>query len=86
MVMADFRKDARAIMASAQKVSQDVNAIVAGVRQGKGTVGKLLTDDALYRQREEHRRRRPRRRWPTCGRPPSRRRAPSPISAARTAR
>jgi len=48
LVVQDFRKDARAIMASAQKVSQDVNAIVAGVKQGKGTVGKLLTDDALF--------------------------------------
>jgi phospholipid/cholesterol/gamma-HCH transport system substrate-binding protein len=48
LVVADFRKDARAIMASAQKVSEDVKTVVAGVRQGKGTVGKLLTDDALY--------------------------------------
>ena len=48
LVVADFRKDARAIMASAQKVSEDVTAIVAGVKQGKGTVGKLLTDDALF--------------------------------------
>jgi len=44
----DVGKEAREIMASAQKVSQDVNAIVAGVREGKGTVGKLLADDALY--------------------------------------
>jgi phospholipid/cholesterol/gamma-HCH transport system substrate-binding protein len=48
LVVQDFRKDARAIMASAQKVSQDVTAIVAGVRQGRGTVGKLVTDDALF--------------------------------------
>lgn len=44
----DLGKDARAIMASAQKVSRDVNTIVDGVRQGRGTVGKLLNDDALY--------------------------------------
>jgi phospholipid/cholesterol/gamma-HCH transport system substrate-binding protein len=44
----DFRKDARVIMASAQRVSQNVNAIVAGVKEGRGTVGKLLNDDALY--------------------------------------
>jgi phospholipid/cholesterol/gamma-HCH transport system substrate-binding protein len=48
LVVEDFRKDARVIMASAQKVSQDVNTIVAGVKQGNGTVGKLLNDDALY--------------------------------------
>jgi phospholipid/cholesterol/gamma-HCH transport system substrate-binding protein len=44
----DVGKDARAIMASTQKVAQDVNAIVVAVRQGRGTVGKLVTDDALY--------------------------------------
>jgi phospholipid/cholesterol/gamma-HCH transport system substrate-binding protein len=44
----DFRKGARVIMASAQRVSQNVNAIVAGVKEGRGTVGKLLNDDALY--------------------------------------
>ena len=48
LVVADFRKDARIIMASAQKVSEDIKTVVAGVKQGKGTVGKLLTDDALY--------------------------------------
>jgi phospholipid/cholesterol/gamma-HCH transport system substrate-binding protein len=49
LVVEDFRKDARVIMASAQKVSEDVKTIVAGVKQGQGTVGKLLTDDALYK-------------------------------------
>jgi phospholipid/cholesterol/gamma-HCH transport system substrate-binding protein len=29
-------------------VTEDVNAVINGVRQGRGTVGKLLTDDALY--------------------------------------
>jgi phospholipid/cholesterol/gamma-HCH transport system substrate-binding protein len=48
LVVEDFRKDARVIMASAQRVSQNVNAIVAGVKEGRGTVGKLLNDDALY--------------------------------------
>jgi phospholipid/cholesterol/gamma-HCH transport system substrate-binding protein len=47
-LMNDVGKDAREIMASAQKVSQDLNVIVAGVRQGRGTVGKLINDDALY--------------------------------------
>jgi phospholipid/cholesterol/gamma-HCH transport system substrate-binding protein len=48
VLMNDMGKDAREIMASAQKVSQNVSAIVAGVRDGKGTVGRLLADDALY--------------------------------------
>ena len=38
----DVGKEAREIMASAQKVSQDVSTIVAGAREGKGTIGKLL--------------------------------------------
>src|SRR3954464_2156193 len=44
----DVGTDAREIMASTQKVSQDINVIVSGVREGKGSVGKLLTDDSLY--------------------------------------
>ena len=48
ILMNDMGTDARAIMASAQKVSQNVSAIVANVREGKGTVGKLLADDSLY--------------------------------------
>jgi phospholipid/cholesterol/gamma-HCH transport system substrate-binding protein len=47
-LMADVGKDARGIMASAQSVATDLKAIVDGVRDGRGTVGKLLTDDALY--------------------------------------
>lgn len=47
-LMNDVGAEAREIMASAQKVSRDINAIVSGVREGKGTVGKLLADDALY--------------------------------------
>jgi phospholipid/cholesterol/gamma-HCH transport system substrate-binding protein len=44
----DVGGDARAILASTQKVSDDIKMIVSGIRDGKGTVGKLLTDDALY--------------------------------------
>ncbi len=44
----DFGTDARAIMASALRVSQDVHVIVSNVREGKGSIGKLVTDDALY--------------------------------------
>lgn len=47
-LLTDVGADARKIMDSAQKVSRDLNLIVAGVREGKGTVGKLLNDDALY--------------------------------------
>jgi phospholipid/cholesterol/gamma-HCH transport system substrate-binding protein len=41
--------DAREITESARKVSDDVQAIVADVRAGRGTVGQLLRDDSLYR-------------------------------------
>jgi phospholipid/cholesterol/gamma-HCH transport system substrate-binding protein len=47
-LMSDVGTEAREIMASTQKVSQDLNVIVSGVREGKGSVGKLLTDDSLY--------------------------------------
>lgn len=40
--------DVRKVMASTQKVTEDLNVIVSGVRKGRGTVGKLLTDDSLY--------------------------------------
>jgi len=40
--------DVRQITASTQKVTEDLNVIVSGVRQGRGTAGKLLTDDSLY--------------------------------------
>ena len=41
-------RDARAVMASTQTVTSNLNSLVAGVRQGRGTVGKLITDDALF--------------------------------------
>ncbi len=47
-LMDDVGGEARDIMASTRKVSADINQIVAGVREGKGTVGKVLTDDSLY--------------------------------------
>lgn len=47
-LIADVGKDAQSIMASTRRVSSDLNVIVSGVREGRGTVGKLLTDDALY--------------------------------------
>src|SRR5688572_32559912 len=33
---------------SAQKIGTDLKLIVSNVREGRGTVGKLLNDDALY--------------------------------------
>lgn len=44
----DVGSDARSIMASSKKVTADLNTIIAGIREGRGSVGKLLNDDALY--------------------------------------
>jgi phospholipid/cholesterol/gamma-HCH transport system substrate-binding protein len=48
VLMKDMGGEVRSLLASANRVSTDVNAIVAQVRQGRGTLGKLLNDDALY--------------------------------------
>jgi phospholipid/cholesterol/gamma-HCH transport system substrate-binding protein len=47
-LMNDVGVDAREIMGSARKVSDDLQVIVTDVRAGRGTVGKLLTDDGFY--------------------------------------
>ncbi|MEO8522924.1 MAG: MlaD family protein, partial [Acidobacteriota bacterium] len=47
-LMEDLGNDARAIIASSRKVAADINTIVAGLREGRGSLGKLLNDDALY--------------------------------------
>jgi phospholipid/cholesterol/gamma-HCH transport system substrate-binding protein len=48
VLMDDVGNDVRGILASTDKVTTDLTAIVAGVRQGRGSVGKLVNDDALY--------------------------------------
>jgi phospholipid/cholesterol/gamma-HCH transport system substrate-binding protein len=47
-LMKELGTDIRTILASAQRVSADLTAIVGNVRQGRGTVGRLLYDDALF--------------------------------------
>jgi phospholipid/cholesterol/gamma-HCH transport system substrate-binding protein len=47
-LLIDIGDDAKAIVASGNKVTANIQLIVAGLREGRGTVGKLLTDDALY--------------------------------------
>ncbi len=44
----DLGTEATTIMASAERVSRDLSVIVRNAREGKGTVGKFLTDDAMY--------------------------------------
>jgi phospholipid/cholesterol/gamma-HCH transport system substrate-binding protein len=47
-LMADVGVEIRDITTSTQKVTEDLMVLTSGVREGRGTVGKLLTDDSLY--------------------------------------
>jgi phospholipid/cholesterol/gamma-HCH transport system substrate-binding protein len=47
-LMKDMGGEVRTILESAQRVSADLTSIVGDVRKGRGTVGKLMHDDALY--------------------------------------
>ncbi len=47
-LMTDVGNDVRGILASTQSITRDVTTIVAGVRGGRGTIGRLLTDDSIY--------------------------------------
>jgi phospholipid/cholesterol/gamma-HCH transport system substrate-binding protein len=47
-LMYDIGQQARAIMTTGHRITADVQTIVTGVREGRGTVGKLLQDDAVF--------------------------------------
>ena len=47
-LMRDMSGEVHAILTSADNVSKDIKMIVSNVRAGRGTVGKLVNDDALY--------------------------------------
>lgn len=47
-LMNDLGVDARAITASGRKVSEDLSVLVGNVRAGRGTIGRLMTDDSLF--------------------------------------
>jgi phospholipid/cholesterol/gamma-HCH transport system substrate-binding protein len=47
-LMNEMGGEVRAILVSSERVAADVTAIVSNVRQGRGTLGKLLNDDTLY--------------------------------------
>ena len=48
VLMKDLGGEVRTILGSADEVSRDLKVIVANVRAGRGTVGKLMNDEALY--------------------------------------
>ena len=47
-LMKDLGGEVRTITASALKVGEDLQVIVAGVRQGRGSLGKFMQDDEIY--------------------------------------
>lgn len=47
-LMKNLGGDVRTILGSANDVSRDLKIIVGNVRAGRGTVGKLVNDEALY--------------------------------------
>ncbi|HXH07430.1 MAG TPA: MlaD family protein [Vicinamibacterales bacterium] len=51
-VIEDVGDDIRRIAGDAGRVTADVCALVEGVRAGRGTVGRLFADDALYARAE----------------------------------
>jgi phospholipid/cholesterol/gamma-HCH transport system substrate-binding protein len=44
--------DVREITDSSNKIAKNINEMLSDVKQGKGTLGKLVTDDALYENAE----------------------------------
>jgi phospholipid/cholesterol/gamma-HCH transport system substrate-binding protein len=48
LLIADIGSELRAITTAGQKVTADLQTVVAGIRQGRGSLGKLVNDDALY--------------------------------------
>jgi phospholipid/cholesterol/gamma-HCH transport system substrate-binding protein len=47
-LMKDLGGEVRTLLGSADEVSRDLKVIVGNVRAGRGTVGKLVNDEALY--------------------------------------
>lgn len=47
-LIGDVGTDLREIAATGQKVAGDLQGIVEGIREGRGSVGKLMNDDAFY--------------------------------------
>jgi phospholipid/cholesterol/gamma-HCH transport system substrate-binding protein len=48
VLLADVGEEIQGVTASSRKVAEDIEAIVAGVRDGRGSIGRLVTDDAFY--------------------------------------
>jgi phospholipid/cholesterol/gamma-HCH transport system substrate-binding protein len=49
----DIRPDITAIAHNGALISANTNEVLASIKEGKGTLGKLVNDDALYQQARE---------------------------------
>ena len=52
-LIGEVGKDARSILAATNSVAENLQSIMAGIKAGKGTVGQLVTDDALYQRAKQ---------------------------------
>ncbi|MCI0445939.1 MlaD family protein [bacterium] len=52
LILRDTVGDVREITDSSNKIAKNINEMLSDVKQGKGTLGKLVTDDALYENAE----------------------------------
>ncbi|HEY7162518.1 MAG TPA: MlaD family protein [Acidobacteriota bacterium] len=53
VLVKDTGGDIKGITSSTNKIASNLNEMLADVRKGKGTLGKLVTDDSLYQNIEE---------------------------------
>jgi phospholipid/cholesterol/gamma-HCH transport system substrate-binding protein len=53
VLIKDTGGDIKGITSSANKIASNLNEMLVDVRAGKGTLGKLATDDALYQNAQE---------------------------------
>jgi phospholipid/cholesterol/gamma-HCH transport system substrate-binding protein len=49
-LLEDSRGDVKAMSASAREIAHNLQAITDNIRQGKGSLGKFMNDDELYRR------------------------------------
>ena len=49
-LITDLGGELRSITTASKAVADDLRLVIAGVRQGRGSLGKLVTDDAFYQQ------------------------------------
>ena len=52
-LLADIRPDITTIARNGSKISADTQQVLQTIREGEGTIGKLINDDTLYRRASE---------------------------------